>query len=49
LNPLGNFDFSVAIPGFQHSNFMPFKLESDEDFKLSTNLLQKNYIEAGFE
>lgn len=27
---------------------MPFKLESDEDFKLSEDLLQKNYIEAGF-
>ena len=48
LNPLGNFDFSVAIPGFQQSNFMPFKLETDNDFKLSSCLLQKNYVEAGF-
>ena len=32
LNPLGNFDFSVTIPGFQQSNFIAFKLESDEDF-----------------
>lgn len=28
---------------------MPFKLASDDDFKLSTDLLHKNYIEAGFE
>jgi hypothetical protein len=49
LNPLGNFDFSVAIPGFQQSNYMPFKLESDDDYQLSTDLLHKNYIEAGFE
>jgi hypothetical protein len=32
LNPLGNFDFSLAIPGFKQSNFMPFKLETEEDF-----------------
>jgi len=28
---------------------MPFKLDSDDDFKLATDLLQKNYIEAGFD
>jgi hypothetical protein len=49
LNPLGNFDFSVTIPGFQQSNFITFKLESDEDFKLTPDLLQKNYVDAGFE
>ena len=32
LNPQGNFDFSVALPGFTQSNFMPFKLETDDDF-----------------
>ena len=48
LNPLGNFDFSLAIPGYQHSNYVKFKLESDEDFELCTDLSQSNYISSGF-
>ena len=31
LNPLGNFDFSLAIPGYDHSNFVKFKLEQEEE------------------
>ena len=46
LNPLGNFDFSLAIPGFEHSNFVKFKLESEEDFELCNDLTQSNYLEA---
>ena len=46
LNPLGDFDFSLAIPGFEHSNFVKFKLEREEDFELSNDLTQSNYLEA---
>ena len=38
INPLGNFDFSLAIPGFQNSNFVRFKLDSDEDYELCEDL-----------
>lgn len=38
LNPLGNFDFSLAIPGYDHSNFVKFKLEQEEDFELCSDL-----------
>lgn len=38
LNPLGNFDFSLAIPGYDHSNFVSFKLEKEEDFELCSDL-----------
>jgi hypothetical protein len=31
LNPLGNFDFSMVIPGYEKSNFMTFKEPNDED------------------
>jgi len=48
LNPLGNFDFSLAIPGFQHSNYVPFKLDGEEDFELCNDLSAQNYVEAGF-
>lgn len=48
LDPLGNFDFSIATPGFQPSNYMPFKLEQEDDFKLSNDIMNKNYIDAGF-
>lgn len=27
---------------------MPFKLENDADFKLSKDLLTKNYLQSGF-
>ena len=48
LNPLGNFDFSLAIPGYQHSNYVKFKLDTDEDFELCSDLSQSNYISSGF-
>jgi hypothetical protein len=37
LNPLGNFDFSLAIPGFEHSNYVTFKIEGEDDYKLAEN------------
>jgi len=44
LNPLANFDFSLAIPGFDHSNFVKFKLENEADYELSSDLSQSNYL-----
>ena len=44
LNPLGNFDFSLAIPGYDHSNFVKFKLESEADYELCSDLSQTNYL-----
>ena len=38
LNPLGNFDFSLAIPGYEHSNFVKLKLQSDSDYELCSEL-----------
>jgi hypothetical protein len=42
LNPLGNFDFSLAIPGFEHSNYVKFKIEGEDDYKLAENDLLPN-------
>ena len=46
LNPLGNFEFSLAIPGYDHSNFVKFKLEHEDDFELCSDLSQNNYLDA---
>ena len=46
LNPLGNFDFSLAIPGYDHSNFVKFKLEQEADFELCSDLCQNNYLDS---
>ena len=46
LNPLGNFDFSLAIPGYDHSNFVKFKLQNEADYELSSDLCQSNYLES---
>ena len=46
LNPLGNFDFSLAIPGYEHSQFVKFRLESEEDFELCTDISQSNYLDS---
>jgi hypothetical protein len=35
LNPLGNFDISLCIPGFDNSSFVPLKVEGEDDFQLS--------------
>ena len=35
LNPFGNFDMSLCIPGFQNSSFVPLKAEGDDDFELA--------------
>lgn len=60
LNPLGNFDFALAIPGFQHSNYMKFKTEGEDDYKLAEDDLLPNmfkndtinpseaHVESGF-
>ena len=48
MNPLGNFEFSLAIPGYQHSNYVKFKLESEEDYELCTDLSQSNYLNSVF-
>lgn len=34
LNPFGNFDMSLCIPGFENSSFVPLKVEGDDDFEL---------------
>ena len=46
LNPLGNFDFSLAIPGYDHSNFVKFKLQNEADYELCSDLCQSNYLES---
>ena len=35
LNPLGNFEMSLCIPGFNNSNFMVLKDKDEDDFTLS--------------
>ena len=34
LNPLGNFDLSLVIPGFEQTDFVAFKANNDEDMKI---------------
>lgn len=34
LDPKGNFDISLCIPGFEPSNYIPFKVQEEEDFAL---------------
>ena len=34
LNPLGNFDLSLVIPGFDQTDFVAFKANNDEDMKI---------------
>ena len=46
LNPLGNFDFSLAIPGYDQSNFVKFKLKNEADYELCTDLCQSNYLDS---
>jgi hypothetical protein len=35
LNPFGNFDMSLCIPGFENSSFVPLKVEGDEDYEIA--------------
>jgi hypothetical protein len=35
LNPLGNFELSLCIPGFENSSFVQLKVEGEEDYELS--------------
>ena len=42
LNPLGNFDFALAIPGFDHSNYVDFKVTGEDDCKLVQDDLLPN-------
>ena len=46
LDSLGNFDFSLAIPGYDHSNFVKLKLEREEDYELCSDLSQSNYLDS---
>lgn len=49
LNPQGNFDISLCIPGFQHSHFIPFKIEGEDDFVECEEKEQETYIRAMFD
>ncbi len=47
LNPFGNYDISLCIPGFESSNYVPLKVEGDDDYEISTE--QDNYVRNMFE
>eukprot|EP00347_Sterkiella_histriomuscorum_P015009 403358661 len=49
LNPLGNFEMSLCIPGFDNSTFVALKNEEDDDYKLTEQIEQENYIKSMFE
>ena len=38
LSPLANFDLSLVIPGYDQTNFVSFKENGDEDFKICEDL-----------
>lgn len=40
LNPLGNFDFSMLIPGYNESNQLTLKQEGDEDMQICEDIRQ---------
>lgn len=45
LNPLGNFDLSLCIPGFDSSPYVSLKKEGDDDLYEQVNQEeQSNYI-----
>jgi hypothetical protein len=48
LNPLGNFDFSMLIPGYKQSNQLPLKREGDEDLHICEDIRQQNFLNAIF-
>ncbi len=49
LNPFGNFDISICIPGYDNSDFMPLKIEGEEDYQLFDKVEQENYIQQMFD
>ena len=49
LNPLGNFDLSLCIPGFDNSTFIPLRLEGDSDYQVMEQAEQDNYLSSIFE
>ena len=49
LNPFGNFDMSLCIPGFENSSFVPLKAEGDEDFELVEENEKDPLIQSMFE
>jgi hypothetical protein len=40
LNPLGNFDLAMVIPGYEQTNFVHFKENKDEDFIVCEDIKQ---------
>jgi len=44
LNPLGNFDLAMVIPGYEKSNFMAFKDKNDEDKIVCDEIKQYNHL-----
>ena len=51
LNPFGNYDLALCIPGFEMSSFIPLKEENDDDYEDPevANPLQSNYVSNMFE
>lgn len=48
LNPFGNFDLSLVIPGYEETSFVSFKEQKDEDFGICENIKQQHYLRALF-
>ena len=48
LNPLGNFDLSLVIPGFEQTDFVAFKANNDEDMKICQDIKRSNYVKSMF-
>ena len=48
LNSLGNFDFSMLIPGYDKSNELPLKMDGDEDLEICEDIKQQNMVNAMF-
>lgn len=46
LNPFGNFDLSLCIPGFDMSTWVKFKEEGEDDFIAPNMSEQDNYIDS---
>ena len=46
LNPYGNFEMSLCVPGYDISKFMPLKKEDEEDYKIINNVEFDSYINS---